>query len=223
MRRLSVPFGLFVLFSLGCGFLGKTGDDTDTTDTNDVEPLDQSEVCADYLDCVAAADPDSFPDLQDTYGPAGDCWTQGEDVAEDCTTACQAAVEDLARSYPTENGCEDYAPDYALDDGTYAFSLSMEDDGCTLEQFVGNPWSMEGTVSNDIAEAEFTLDLSDGANDVALFCTNDGRDFSCASGEGIDMQASGTASSDHQRAEGDWVVTFGTECSSTGTFTAEME
>jgi hypothetical protein len=229
MRRLSVPFALFVLFSLGCGIFGKPGDTDDTNvDTNDddtTEPLEQSRECEDYLECVSHADPDSFDDLEEKYGPEGDCWTDDQDAADDCTADCLDAVEDLARDNPTENGCEDYAPDYAIDEGTLAFELTIVSDDCGIEGAVGNPWMMDGTVENDVPHAEFTIELTDGANEIVLECTNDGRDFDCASDDatGIPTTATGTASSDHQRAQGDWEITFGTECSSSGTFLAEME
>lgn len=225
MRRLSVPMGLFVAFSLGCGIFGKGGDDTD--DTTSTDALDQSDVCADYLTCASAADPDAFSSLEETYGPDGDCWTQGQDIADNCSDACLEAVKALAVDNRTEDGCEDYAPAIVLEDGFWTLDLELNGtDDCGIGEALGDDvYPLEGEVDNDSDFLEFTWDLDDPTFGFAfaLDCTVDGDTFECDSGEGSNPRMALDGDGEGDRASGSWHIAIEGSCDSDGDFTATLE
>jgi hypothetical protein len=216
MRRLSFPLALGVLFSFGCLF-GKK-DDTDTSDP-DGDGIEQSDVCADYLTCAAAVAPDSFAGLSATYGPSGDCWSQGQDFADNCTTVCQTSVEALATQHPTDDACKAYAPPFPMADGTWTLNLGLgSGDECGIGESLGSDtWTWEGDVVNDFENGSFTWSIADdeGFYNLVLDCTDDGTDFDC---EGDFMQLTGTG--EVSTAEGTYTINGGS-CTSSGDFDAE--
>lgn len=124
LRPVLVLTGLLCLACAG-------GKDKDTT--TDEGGLDQSAACSDYLDCAAAVDPTTFAALGSTYGPDGDCWSQGEAFADACTSACEAAITALAAAYPDAAECAGYAPEGCpIDAGEYELTL-LEGDGGTCK------------------------------------------------------------------------------------------
>jgi hypothetical protein len=223
MRRLSVPLALGVLFSLGCLF-GKK-DDTDTSDP-DGDGIAQSDVCSDYLACAAAVAPDSFAGLSATYGPSGDCWSQGQEFADNCTTACQASVEELALAHPVDDACSAYAPPFVLLDGDWTVTLQLGSvDSCGLSEYTGGDDEvLDGPVENDLENGTFTWHLSDGRGlSFDLACTDEGSDFSCSSEGDFILDVDGAGDKDN--ADGTWDISFGGtdgSCESSGDFTAEL-
>ena len=158
--------------------------------------------------------------MSGTYGPAGDCWSQGAGFAEDCENACGAAVEDLAIAHPKEAACADYLPARPMQDGAWSATLELDGvDSCALREIVGDRWVVSGDVSNDFETNEASWLAHGGAWSFDLACTIDGADFLCFGGN---TELALTGSGDGRTAEGTWG--FGApNCYTAGTFVAATD
>ena len=172
------PFLVFLaIASLACA----AGKDKNT-DPND-EQGTQSEACADYLDCAAEVDPSTFATLGSTYGPDGDCWSQGDAYADACTSACEAALDAMHAAYPDAEVCGGGGGPTScpLDAGDHELILHEPDTGTC--GFGGDiPGDAEVTC-DDPSSSTFTLHWVDIYGEEAdLDCTFSGTSFTC---EGI--------------------------------------
>lgn len=78
-----------------------------TEDDSGSPALDVSAACTAYFTCVEAVGADAGVDLatvEDTYGADGTCWAN-ETTANDCTLACQSALDAMVQVYPEEPAC----------------------------------------------------------------------------------------------------------------------
>lgn len=82
----------------------------------------QTEQCADLLTCAAAAAPDEFGDVLESYGPDATCWASTVEVAAQCDEACGSLLAQLRQDNPMDPACsapggvsfsEDLAPIFA--------------------------------------------------------------------------------------------------------------
>lgn len=183
----------------------------------------QSQACADYLACAAEVDPATFATLGSTYGPDGDCWTQGDAYADTCTAACEAAVEALATAYPEAEACAGYVqPVCPIVSGTYDLTLLDPDGGnCELG---GEVFGQADVVCEAPETGQFTLHWEDVfAEQADLDCTFTGSDFTCAGtwdvGVPADLSLDGQARGGG--ADGRYVVDIPDFCSGEGNFDLE--
>lgn len=78
------------LLLAGCGTMGSTN---------------QSETCAQWIDCVTAVTPAAVGDAVASYGENGTCWsTQGD--GNTCTNACEAALAEAFVAHDAEPACD---------------------------------------------------------------------------------------------------------------------
>jgi hypothetical protein len=118
--RLLTPLSFFALILACAGGKDKGGDG-----------VSQDPACADYLDCLSAADPATFATVQSTYGPDGSCWTDAAS-ADSCATACETGLSDAAAAYPDEAACDDGGPPTAADlEGDWTFTYVSGEGECT--------------------------------------------------------------------------------------------
>ena len=218
--RATVPLAFTALSCLAC--FGSATDKPADDGTGD--GVVQSDVCADYLSCVADVDPGSFAALTGTYGPDGDCWAGDQSFADDCTAVCLSTVTDLADANRSSDACKAYAPPAApLADGEWTLVLEIpkKKDGCGLADATGTTeWVLGGDVLSTGA-GTFTWSGDNGWIYLNFDCTYDGADFTCdESTDGEILSLDGTAHGD--AADGSWSMeATGTQaCTSTGTFTA---
>jgi hypothetical protein len=196
-----------------------TDTDADTdTDTDTDARIEQSEICADYLTCLAATDPAAFADQIDTYGPSGACWGSDAELAGVCSEACEAALADLARENPREAACGGDPGHPTLEEGEWMASFLTEYGGSGTD---GSPMEVPGTVTIE-SDANFWWEIEFGFEPLSLYCyVAEDRYFTCGGGGGaFSAFVDGTASDDALSAEGTWHVESSSGAMS-GTYTAE--
>ncbi len=86
-----------------CGCPADSDDDDDV-----VAPIEQSEACEGYLECVLDVEPATVGELLESYGPDGNCW-ESQESADLCTEACEQAVVSLADLHPDSTVCASVA------------------------------------------------------------------------------------------------------------------
>jgi hypothetical protein len=71
----------------------------------DGKAMTPSPICDAYLACLAAAEPQTFPAVLQTYQADGPCW-KSQTAADGCTRACKQALETLSAKYPGVPACQ---------------------------------------------------------------------------------------------------------------------
>lgn len=64
-----------------------------------------SDGCLDYLECLAAVEPDAVGEAAEHYGPQGTCWQQGDELADICADACAEALSNHGAAFADEPAC----------------------------------------------------------------------------------------------------------------------
>lgn len=103
---------------------GGKGKEEEEENPSELPPdgIDQAEVCADYLNCLAAVDPNTLASVQGTYGTEGSCWSD-ETAAAQCAEACETGLAQMEDAYPDEPVCDDGSVTLASDlEGTWKSS-----------------------------------------------------------------------------------------------------
>jgi hypothetical protein len=85
--------------SSGAGSGSTSGGSTTSTGSG-MTPANDG-LCADYLTCLATANPDALPEALTAYGPEGSCWQGGPEVQAACGTACFESMKSLHSYEPT--------------------------------------------------------------------------------------------------------------------------
>lgn len=102
------------------------------TDPTDEDRRTQAESCAQWLECVAAIDPERVADEEALYGESAPCWDDARS-AEDCATACEEALEEAFLQHPQEEACDTgktYRPSDVLQSGAEWVLESYGADAC---------------------------------------------------------------------------------------------
>jgi hypothetical protein len=164
-----------------------------------------SDVCDDYLACLAEVEPSTFSELVDTYGGSGTCW-EDETTASSCISVCESELAQLLLQHPDEPACGGTEPEEAgwpFDEGAWDIEF-LEFTTVTCggydEDYI--------EALNSLADGYFALTQGDypefwmrighGSAD----CSVDGADFGC-------LEAMDGASLEH-------VGTFHNQTSATG-------
>lgn len=106
---------LSVLLVSGCSGSGRPGDDPkDTGKPPGTYEPPQAEICAQWLECVAAIDPDRVADEEARYGKEGDCWTDTSSASV-CAGECKSSLEEAFFENPLVEVC-DTGKRYPLDE-----------------------------------------------------------------------------------------------------------
>jgi len=105
MRNTIYPrlaLGLTLVF-LGCPS-GNDDDAGDDDSSGDDGTIEQSQVCADYLECAEVVTPSAMETLLEAYGPDGTCW-DSQEAADLCDEACGVAMAELLGQHPATPEC----------------------------------------------------------------------------------------------------------------------
>lgn len=123
--RIAAALAPAAFFLLACtGLFPEAGDSADTGDTGSGDgpkTYDQTDDCADYLDCLREVDNDEWVDAKERYGEDGSCWGTDEDKARGCDDACEdlyAALADDNLDIPECGGSDTGIGDTADTDDT---------------------------------------------------------------------------------------------------------
>ncbi len=117
----------------------------------------QTDACAAYLSCAAAATPAELGALLDAYGPEGTCWQSTSEVARQCDMACGAGLAQLQDAFCDEPACGAVAcpspSDGAIPGAPVIVSVS----------WTSPPGCMPG-IGSDV---QFTIDVTDPDHPVS--------------------------------------------------------
>jgi hypothetical protein len=111
MVRASVISFVIVSTLVACSVWGPSGTNTapsdggTDSDTDPTHPGGPHPNCSGYLECVAAASPESLSSAMGTYGPDGACWGDAGKTATICEKACKAARDKLSEAFPDVAEC----------------------------------------------------------------------------------------------------------------------
>ena len=158
------------------------GEGTDSE--NAAATLEQSEACAQYIECLTATAPDAVGPALSAYGEDGSCWTT-QSSADACDEACQEALSNAFDLYPEESACSDGStPEIQLDYDNWLFDETKNN--CDDDFFV---YQFEAQLSPDSETFQFhglvTLRSVSGSTveeygvQVSFACQTDGFDFAC--------------------------------------------
>jgi hypothetical protein len=124
-------FGVALLF--GCGGAEKdTGDAKPPAEDTAEEPVpvDQAQICADYLACLQVADPGLVSTEQALYGELGSCWADAETAAA-CEQECTDKLARAADVHTDVPECTSEEPDDAGDvAGRWEFTATATSGDC---------------------------------------------------------------------------------------------
>jgi hypothetical protein len=67
--------------------------------------VEQSAVCATYVECASALAPDTQMAIEEAYGPEGTCWSS-QSNADACTNTCEEQLAMLAQDNPGQAECQ---------------------------------------------------------------------------------------------------------------------
>ena len=146
--------------------------------------IDQAEVCADYLNCLAAVDPNTLASVQGTYGTEGSCWSD-ETAAAQCAEACETGLAQMDDAYPDEPACDDGSVTLASDlEGTWNFESEDTDGGCDGFSLKFDTMDLEITPDgekdfNANGRAEVSINGTWYDFDVEFACSLSGDNFTC--------------------------------------------
>ena len=149
-------------------------DETDETAALPPEDIDQTGVCARYIECVAAVDPALMAETLELYGPEGSCWTP--DTLEECALACIDARRNLWQFDLDEMACWDCRNDSECLGSTCDTSSGLcgdIDDPPVQDQLSGTfLLAIDTVVAPGLPFqfiAEVTTELNDAGNGSATF------------------------------------------------------
>lgn len=123
--------GVALLFGCG-GAEVDTGDDKPPPEDTGEEPVpvDQAQICADYLACLQVADPGLVSTEQELYGELGSCWEDAETAAE-CEQQCADKLARAADVHIDVPECTSEDPDDAGDvAGRWEFTATATSGDC---------------------------------------------------------------------------------------------
>jgi len=66
----------------------------------------QSAVCKQLLECYESVQAGSSAGIEDTYGPNGSCWSQGNEYADVCSASCNTTLSSYRTNYPNVPACQ---------------------------------------------------------------------------------------------------------------------
>lgn len=108
-RRGAAWAAVLALASTGACGSGHTASDDATAGAGsdlDAARLAGIAACSRYIECNVAVAPATVGPLLDAYGPDGTCWqTDNLQAIELCSSACEAAREQLFETFPDEEAC----------------------------------------------------------------------------------------------------------------------
>lgn len=167
-RSSFVPFGLVVVSAaFGCG-------------------PQQSDVCAEYVDCATTVIPEGAAALLAAYGPEGSCW-EDQDLVKTCNQACRTGLEDTWKLYPKQDACLGGGPSDSQEvfDEEEAWKWGRDDD-C---DFSGRPaldldWVIHPSDSKAFA-VDMTLSHDEFTADYTADCELSGVEFTCDEPTGL--------------------------------------
>lgn len=127
---LKCTLSVLTLSALACGGpLSNPDSGSLPGETGDDGPIQvDSQICQDYLDCLAATDPGSLSTKEGEYGLLGDCW-QGGEVTR-CETVCADEHQALFEENPHEAACGE--ADLCPKGGRWDMKSEPNDSGCYL-------------------------------------------------------------------------------------------
>lgn len=182
-------------------------------ETDTAPPVEQSQVCADYVACAAVADPESVEALSASYGAGGSCWAQDQAFADTCSEACATGVDALAEIAPRAEGCAPYAS--ILVSRSWTVNLREETTSDCGYVPAGGTVVWTGAVVWT-GESKFRWNLV-GTASLSLDCTASGTTFDCAAGV---LLLHGEGRGDE--ASGDYRY-YADECTAVGAFDATAD
>ena len=215
-KRLSVLLVVSALLSIACG--GPTeATDQDTRETGGGGPDDDgpievdSQICQDYLDCLAATEPNSLAQKEAEYGLQGSCWQNGE--VERCELVCSNEHDDLFDENPHEPACGEV--DLCPKDGRWEAVFGASESGCYFQD-----QDLDMSCVDEGTSWYFNLDSRDDGSRVWT-CDGVGitGSYTCKSTR-LGATAEGTFSGLYELGEGTYTFNEdGSQCYGTGPLT----
>ena len=142
-----------------------TGGDSGGVDPTGAVPGVPSEVCQDYIKCIAVTTPGELPDTQAGFGEGSICWSGTPADAELCGTACATGIEQQHEVFPDEPACDPCAlgGECPTGDGVFLLAISTPIDPGLPFQFLVEatvPVTPDGTLELKSVQA---LSLTQGS------------------------------------------------------------
>lgn len=170
-------------------------------DTGDGPTEFDSQVCQDFLDCLAAVDPGALAEQEAEYGLSGACWESGD--TERCESVCASLHDELYAENPREPACGEVSL-CPPTDGRWTMYFGETPGGCYYD------W--ETVVLSCEQEGDtWIMDINNGNGGERLFyCDGVGtsRAFTCRSSE-YQATASGEFAEDYLSAIGSYEMSSG--------------
>lgn len=202
MSRSTCVLIVFSLTALACGGGQVPQDSGPVTVSDSPEGRIEvdSEICQDYLDCLAATRPEALADDEDEYGLDGDCWQGGD--PDRCEQVCESLHADLWEQNPREPSCGEVS--LCPEGGQWAMRFGETEGGCSY-----NGASVELICSEQ--GDTWIFDIEDAQSGQRLW-TCDGigttAEFSCKS-KAYQATAEGRFVGNYDAAEGIYTIDIG--------------
>lgn len=177
-------------------------------EAQDEDPIQvDSEICQDYLDCLAATDPDALASKESNYGLVGSCWQSGE--VDRCETVCAKEHAALWEENPREPACGELS--LCPQGGRWNMYFGQTPAGCSYS-------STEVALECVDEGGTWYFDLNAWESGERLW-TCDGvggtAEFTCKS-KIYASSAQGTFAEDYQTVTGTYTVARGDDCDGVG-------